>query len=77
MEIPNLLKLENIDKLISYSRETGILNSAESSWTMILNRAGLQDKARVSSSLAFRLFRDNWLWWGDENGNIISERTLT
>ena len=65
------------DKLISYSRETGILNSAESSWTMILNRAGLQDKARVSSSLSFRLFRDNWLWWGDENGNIISERTLT
>jgi hypothetical protein len=44
---------------------------------MILNRAGLLDKARSTHLLAFRLFRDNWLWWGDENGNIISERKLT
>lgn len=64
-------------KLVDYSRETGILNSAESSWTMILQRAGLIDKVVATPLLQFRLLRDNWLWWGDENGNIVSDRVLT
>jgi hypothetical protein len=63
--------------LIEYSRETGILNSAEASWTMILERAGLINKAVSNQQLQFVLLRDNLLWWGDENGNIISDKILT
>jgi hypothetical protein len=61
-------------KLIEYSRQTGILNSAEASWTTILERAKLIDKAIPNSQLQFVLLRDNLIWWGDENGNIISNR---
>lgn len=64
-------------KLVNYSRETGVLNSAESSWTMIISRAGLLDKVVSTTRFQFRLLRDNWLWWGDEKGNIVSDRVLT
>ena len=61
-------------KLINYSRETGVLNSAEASWTMILERAKLIHKAIPNPQLQFVLLRDNLVWWGDENGNIISNK---
>jgi hypothetical protein len=44
---------------------------------MILERAGLINKAVSNQQLQFVLLRDNLLWWGDENGNIISDKILT
>jgi hypothetical protein len=58
-------------KLIEYSKETGVLNSAEQSWTMLLQKSDLINKCIVNPNLSFRLLRDNLLWWGDKNGNII------
>jgi hypothetical protein len=59
------------DDVIKYSRETGVLNSAESSWTMMLEKYELQHLAIKHHILFFDLLRDNRVWWGDENGNII------
>lgn len=59
------------DNIIKNSRETGILNSAESSWTNVLQTCNLITKAIKHDSLKFSLLRENKLWWGDENGNII------
>jgi hypothetical protein len=59
------------DNVIKNGRETGILNSAESSWTGVLERCNLISKSTRHSSLKFSLLRENKLWWGDENGNII------
>ena len=58
-------------KLIEYSKETGVLNTAEQSWTMLLERSGLIDKSITNTNLSFRLLRDDLLWWGDKDGNII------
>jgi hypothetical protein len=41
---------------------------------MILERAKLIDKAIPNPQLQFVLLRDNLVWWGDENGNIISNK---
>ncbi len=59
------------DNVIKNGRETGILNSAESSWTGVLQKCNLIDKSVRHPSLKFSLLRENKLWWGDENGNII------
>lgn len=59
------------DNVIKNGRETGILNSAESSWTDVLERCNLINKSTRHSLLRFSLLRENKLWWGDENGNII------
>lgn len=59
------------DDVIKYGRETGFLNSAESSWTAMINKYGLQDIALKHHVLNFELLRDNKVWWGDSNGNII------
>lgn len=59
------------DNVIKNGRETGILNSAESSWTGVLERCNLINKSTRHSLLRFSLLRENKLWWGDENGNII------
>ena len=60
-----------IDNVIKNGRETGILNSAESSWTNVLQTHNLITKAIKHDSLKFLLLRENKIWWGDENGNII------
>jgi hypothetical protein len=59
------------DNVIDYSRQTGILNNAESTWTDVLRRRNLINKTIRHSILKFSLLRENKLWWGDENGNII------
>ena len=59
------------DNVIKNGRETGILNSAESSWTNVLQTHNLITKAIKHDSLKFLLLRENKVWWGDENGNII------
>lgn len=63
-------------KLIEHSKEIGILNSAEETWTEIVNRAGLTSKVIITPALRFTLLRENWLWWGDPEGNIISDKIL-
>jgi hypothetical protein len=67
----NILFYNIFDEVIKHSRETGILNSAESSWTNVLQRHNLITKATKHHSLKFSLLRENKVWWGDENGNII------
>ena len=70
---------ENADKLfknifddvISNGKETGVLNSAESSWTTMLEKYELKHLAIRHQTLNFHLLRENKLWWGDENGNIL------
>lgn len=64
-------------KLINYSQEKGYLGSAEESWTEIVNRAGLITYSQKNLSLQFQLLRDNWLWWGDPEGNIISDKVIS
>lgn len=64
-------------KLINYAREKGYLGSAEESWTEIVNRAGLIAHSQKNLSLQFQLLRDNWLWWGDKEGNIISDKVIS
>lgn len=63
-------------KLIEHSRETGVLNSAEETWTKLVTLSGLTSKAVINPALRFTLLRDNWLWWGDQDGNIISDKVL-
>jgi hypothetical protein len=67
----NILFYNIFDEVIKHGRETGTLNSAESSWTTILQRHNLITKATRNHSLRFSLLRENKIWWGDENGNII------
>jgi hypothetical protein len=61
-------------KLIKQSRKKRILNTAEESWTKIVEEAGLLSDVIKNPNLKFTLLRDNWLWWGDPQGNIISEK---
>jgi hypothetical protein len=63
-------------KLIKLSKKSGVLNSAEQSWTKIVEHEGLLNKAAINPVLRFELLRDNWLWWGDEDGNIVSNKVL-
>ena len=67
----NILFYNIFDEVIKHGRESGTLNSAESSWTTILQRHNLITKATRNHSLRFSLLRENKIWWGDENGNII------
>jgi hypothetical protein len=64
-------------KLIKQSRKKRILNTAEESWTKIVEEAGLLSNVIKNPDLKFTLLRDNWLWWGDPQGNIISEKVLS
>lgn len=59
------------DDVIKSGRKNGILNSAESSWTMMLETYQLKSFAIKTPILVFDLLRENKVWWGDENGNII------
>lgn len=59
------------DDVIGYAKESGILNSAESSWTTMLEKYKLNHLAKKHTFLHFDLLRENKVWWGDENGNII------
>jgi hypothetical protein len=63
-------------KLIQYSKEKGYLSNAEESWAEIVKRADLYLQTQKHTTLQFRLLRDNWLWWGDEEGNIVSDKVL-
>jgi hypothetical protein len=67
----NILFYNIFDEVIKQGRESGILNNAESSWTNVLQRHNLITKATKHHSLKFSLLRENKVWWGDENGNII------
>jgi hypothetical protein len=51
------------DDLIEQSRISGVLNSAEQTWTNIINRSGCP--ARVENSLQFRVLREDMLWWAE------------
>lgn len=44
-------------------RISGVLNSAEQTWTNIINRSGCP--ARVENSLQFRVLREDMLWWAE------------
>lgn len=59
------------DDVIKYGKETGVLNSAESSWTSMLEKYELKHLAIKHHTLYFDLLRENKVWWGDENGNIL------
>jgi hypothetical protein len=59
------------DDVIGYARESGILNSAESSWTNMLEKYKSSHLIKKHTSLSFDLLREDKLWWGDKNGNII------
>jgi hypothetical protein len=67
----NILFYNIFDEVIKHGRESGILNVAESSWTNVLQRHNLITKATKHDLLKFSLLRENKVWWGDENGNII------
>lgn len=58
--------------VIKYSVESGLLNTAESSWTLMLEKYELKHLAVKDKKLYFDLLRKNKLWWGDEHGNIIT-----
>lgn len=60
------------DDLLRMARERGALDSAESSWTDLVNLSGLE--AYVAPQLKFDLLRENLVWWGDSEGNVISDR---
>ena len=71
---------ENADKLfknifddvVKYAKESGILNSAESSWTSMLEKYELKQISVKNPIIGrFDLLRENKIWWGDSNGNII------
>lgn len=64
-------------KLIKLSKKSGILNSAEQSWTEITKHADLLNQVAINPALRFELLRDNWLWWGDEEGNITSDKFIS
>jgi hypothetical protein len=51
------------DKLVSYSRDKGILNNAEHSWTDLINLSKCEP--RINNRLDFTLLRENHLWWGN------------
>lgn len=59
------------DDVINYARETGVLNSAESSWTSMLEKYELKHLAKKHHKLYFDLLRENKVWWGDTNENVI------
>jgi hypothetical protein len=59
------------DELILHSKEVGVLNSAEASWTKLLELKNMKDIVHKTSLLHFELLRDNRVWWGDADGNII------
>lgn len=59
------------DDVINYARQNGVLNSAESTWTSTMEKYELKHLAVKHYTLSFDLLRENKLWWGDENGNII------
>ena len=61
--------------LLQMARERGTIAHAESSWTDLVKLSGL--KASVIPHLKFDVLRDNLVWWGDENGNVISDRKPT
>lgn len=67
----NILFYNIFDEVIKHGRETGLLNNAESSWTTVLERRNLITKATRNHSLYFSLLRENTIWWGDKDGNII------
>ena len=57
--------------VIKFAKKSGVLNSAESSWTSMLENYKVTDIAQKISILNFDLLRDNKVWWGDKDGNII------
>ena len=59
------------DELILHSKEVEVLNSAEASWTKLLELKNMKDIVHKTSLLHFELLRDNKVWWGDADGNII------
>jgi hypothetical protein len=59
------------DELILHSKEVGVLNSAEASWTKLLELKNMKDIIHKTSLLHFELLRDNRVWRGDADGNII------
>lgn len=59
------------DDIIKHGRQTGILNSAESSWTNALSNYNVNHLLLKKGELAFTLLREDKLWWGDEHGNIL------
>jgi hypothetical protein len=59
------------DDVVRYGKEMEILHSAESSWTNMLEKYELSHLIKKHASLSFDLLRENKLWWGDKNGNII------
>jgi hypothetical protein len=62
---------------IKLSKKSGILNSAEQSWTEMIKHANLINQVAINPALRFELLRDNWLWWGDEEGNITSDKFIS
>jgi hypothetical protein len=59
------------DDVVMVGKESGLLNSAESSWTSMMDTYKLKHLAIKNHTLNFELLRENKVWWGDENGNII------
>ena len=59
------------DDVISYGRETGVLNSAESSWTSMLEKYKLKHLAIKHHNLYFDLLRENKVWWETDNENKV------
>ena len=72
-----LLFSDIFTRLIAHARTVGVLQNAESSWNTMVQSVGLSPFVHLDLNLRFRLLRDNWLWWGDANGNIITEKVLT
>ncbi len=59
------------DDVINYARETGVLNSAESSWTSMLEKYELKHLAIKQHNLYFDLLRENKVWWETDNENKV------
>lgn len=58
------------NKLVNYSRKVGTLPEAEESWKNMIHLSDCL--AEIRPELSFSVLRENMLWWGDQEGNIIS-----
>jgi hypothetical protein len=51
------------DRLINKSRESGVLKSAEQTWTGLIDDSGCP--AEVNHALHFRVLREDMVWWAE------------
>ncbi len=59
----NILFHNIFDRIVHRARLSGILNSAEQTWTNYVNDNNC--KVDINDHMQFKLLRENMLWWGE------------